>query len=1158
MTSTKANTMQSLRKNPSDVGKLRRKLFAILILLVGLFPVGALAQTSALSGAVTDSTGAAVPGATINIRNIETGVSHDARAGEDGFYNVGALQPGRYTITVNAPGFGQLVRSGLLLQLDTSSRVDLELKPTSATQEVTVNADATLLQTDSPEFESHVTSQQFDDLPLVQQDRMRNPAAFVYLTPGVQGNISTNGSEYVGATNVIIANGSQQYSTELLLEGLPGGQSRVPGNYTESAPAVDSVREFKMTTTQLAAEYGHTGAAVGSFAVRSGTNQWHGSAYEYIRNSALDATNWLAKHTGTTQKLSKKQNEFGATIGGPIILPHIYNGREKSFFYFGYGGSRLAGGAAAFTTVLVPTLAQRQGNFSSAVYDPATTVFVNGNAVRAAFAGNSIPTARIDPVAAKILSYYPAPNINTTTGNNFGGYTGAAKLTPDTYTGKIDHQLTSKQSLSAVYVRTRVPRLTIGSPLGKPVAGDSFQVVAAHTLRLNHTYTITPHLLNRAFIGFNRFTNLNLPAYQDQDYTAATGLQGIPDSTYFPAFTFSTNGYAATGGAANANVPENDFYYKDIVTWSRNRHSISVGGEYRIIQFNDKNPFKLTGSFAFSSQQTATQSASSTTYSGGNSFASFLLGQVFSGSVTGPAQVYTRKRYTGFFIQDDYRATDRLTLNLGLRFEWQGAPREKNNAHSQVSLTGANPGAGNRPGVLEFASASRPTFFDNDYTAISPRLGFAFRATNSTAIRGGYGIFYTEAQPNTALNRSGYAITGSFVSPNGGSSPAFVLNNGVPQTYPSTATPTPTAINGQAGSYWEANSDAMPRTQEWTLSLQQSFGTKSSLEFIYIGTHGSRLVDPQMRNINQLDKQYWSLGSTLQTQVGSAQANAAGIKAPYAGFTGTVAQALRPYPQYLTLTSLAAKATFNLYNAGQIVYRHRTGFGLTFFGGYVWSKNLGYNSPSFDGQGTVDNVLQDATDPTAERSLLPQDVPHSVIFNYVYSLPFGKNQKYLTHGVGAALAGGWKISGIQRYQSGTPLFLLANNFTANIFFNRVTRPNVVPGQLRRFQGGAFNYDTDRLINPAAFTQPTSFTLGNSAPAYSDLRNFGSFTEDLSLVKDTRLTDHLMWSFYAQSNNTFNRHRFYGITTNINSTTTFGKPSNVSNPRYLQFGTRFRF
>ncbi|WP_213807787.1 TonB-dependent receptor [Granulicella sp. dw_53] len=1129
-------------------------VIGLFLLAIGCFllPQQMQAQMARLTGAVTDSAGLAVSDANISVRNIDTGIHRESNTNSSGGYDVSSLQLGHYTVRAEKPGFEALQRSGITLSVDTTTRLDLMLSVGKTSETISVNGAANLLQPNSPEFESFVTSQQFDDLPLVQQDRMRNPASFVYLTPGVQGNIAVNGSEYVGATNVILANGGQMYSTELLLEGLPGGQSRVPGNYTESAPSVDAIAEFKMTTTLLSAEYGHTGAAVGSFSVKSGTNNFHGSAYEYIRNSALDATNWLAKHTNTVQKLSKKQNEFGATIGGPIRIPHLYDGRDKTFFFFAYGGSRLYGGAASFTTVLVPTVAQRGGDFGTTnIYDPATTTPTGTTYTRKQFAGNKIDPSRFDPMAQKVLAYIPLPNLPGN-GNNYGAYTGASILIPDTYTGKIDHMISSRQALGAVYIRTSIPRTTIGSPLPKPIGGNSYQVVASHTIRLNHNWTLSPNLLNSASAGFNRFTNANLPLYQDQNYTEAIGLKGIPDSTYFPTLTFSS-GFAPISSINNANVPENGYYFKDRMTWNVGRHLVKFGGEYRILQYNDHNPFKFAGTFGFNSLSTANPTNSS----GGNGFASFLLGQAFSGTVTGPAIVYTRKRYSGFFVQDDFRFNERLTFNLGLRYEWQNSPREAQNNHSAIDLSLPNPGAGNLPGALAFASASRQTFFATDYSAISPRFGFAFKALPTMVVRGGYGIYYTDTMPNLALNRSGYSVSGTFSSPNNGATPAFVLKDGVPQTYPTVPTLTPTALNGQAGSYYQSNTGAMPRIQEWSLSIQKSFGANASLEAIYIGNHGTRLVDPQMVNINQLDPKYASLGSLLTQSATSSAAVTAGVKLPYPGFTGSVAQALRPYPQYQDLTSIAAKAGSNIYHAGQIVYRQRIGGGLTFFGGYTWSKNLGYSSPNLDGSGATNNVLQNSYNPRAEYGLLPQDVKQAVILNYVYSFPFGSGKKFLTHGIGNAILGGWKISGVHRYQSGTPLSILAANNTSQTFFNRFTRPNRVPGADPTFRGGKFNYDTDRRINPAAFSQPANFTFGNAAPTYGNLRNFASFTEDMALVKETQIFEKMRWSFYAQTNNTFNRHRFYGIQTNIDSAT-FGKPSNVSNPRYLQFGTRVRF
>ncbi len=1136
--------------------KIAPLLRVCLLAIIASISSIAFGQNSGVSGRITDSTGAAVANAAVEITNLDTGVSNKTTSNGEGLYAAPALQPGRYKIVASASGFSQLQQSGVVLSVDTNSRIDLVLKSGSVDTSVNVVADADLIQTNGPESENYITSQQFDDLSLVQQDRMRNPAAFVYQTPGVQGNIQVNGAEYVGATNVIIVHGSQTTATELLLEGLPGGQSRTPGNYTESAPSVDSIREFKMTSTQLSAEYGHTGTSVGSFAVKSGTNAFHGSAYEYIRNSVLDATNWLAKHTNSVQTLSKKQNEFGATIGGPILIPHLYNGRDRSFFFFAYGGSRLAGGAASFSTVLLPTMAQRQGDFGSTkIYDPSTTTVVNGRYIRQTFANNRIDPSRIDPIMKKVVDMLPTPNI-AGNGNNFGAYTGASSLVPDTFTARVDHTLTPNQTLSSVYVHTKVPRVTIGSPLPGALGGNSYQALLTNTFRLIHNWTITPRFLNSGYFGFNRFVNPNLPLYNDQNYVQSLGIQGIPDATYFPQLSFSNGGYPTIASNQNGFTVENGFYFKDRITWSVNRHVIKAGAEYRIIEFNDNSPYKFYPSFAFNSQTTATQSATSSTYSGGNSFASFLLGQVYSGSVNGPAAVYSRRRYTGFFAQDDFRFSEKLTLNLGLRYEWQNSPREAHNAHSAIDLNAPNPGAGNLPGVLAFASASRPTFFDTDYSAISPRFGFTYQALPNTVLRGGYGIYYTETLPNIGLNRSGYSVTGTFASPNG-AEPSFLMKDGVPQNYPSQPTLNPTALNGQNASYYEPNTGAMPRIQEWTLGMQQGLGKNAVLEISYVGNHGTRLVDAQMANINQLDPKYASLGSLLQEQVTSADAVKAGIKIPYAGFKGTVAQALRPYPQYLTLSAIGAKRGMNSYNAGIVSYRQRLGYGLNVNASYIWSKNLGYNSPSYDGNGAVDNALQDAYNPTAERSLLPQDVKHAVVFNYIYQIPLGKGHRFLNHGVGNAVLGGWKLSGVHRYQSGTPLSLLASNQTSSTLFNRITRPDIVPGVEKRFKGGSFNFDTDHLINPDAFKQPETFTFGNAAPAYGDLRNFGTFTEDMALVKETRIAEHLNWSFYAQAQNTFNRHRFYGIQTNISSTA-FGKPSNVSNPRYLQFGTRLRF
>ncbi len=1154
-----------IRKLSSVFSSVRHLRLGFGILL--FCGVAARAQNSGLTGRVADMTGAMVPGADLVIKNTGTGESSALKTDASGNYNVPALQPGIYSVSAHKDGFETLLRDGITLNLDTTTRLDLTLTIGSGSESVVVTADATQLQPTAPAMSTEITEKQYQDLPLVQNNRLRNPASFVYLAPGVQGSIRLDGAEYTGATNVISVNGGPIWNTELLIEGLPGGQTRIVGNNTESSPPVDAISEFKVTTTLLPADYGHTGFAVGSFGIKSGTNAIHASVFEYFRNTALDAANWYAKNQGAVLTNPPiHQNEFGATLAGPVRLPHLYEGRDKTFFFFAYAGSRFTG-ATSYGSSTVPTMQERTPNaagfydFSDVktpIYDPATTI-VNPTGTgftRKVFAGNLIPASRIDPVAAKVLSYFP----NTASGiTTVGGFQGDTVLKPDTYTAKVDHRLTGSQHISFAWVHTSVPRINIGSALPIPLASGFNQTVSSQTARINHTWTLTPKLVNLAYVGYNRFANPQTPLGTNGNYPSTLGLNGLAGGL-FP--TFSLTGYSTFGNIAAANKTENDFYYKDQMFWTVRNHSLRFGGEFRSIRYDDLSPSTTTGTFSFRTNETGNPQSPSGT---GNSFASFLLGQVDASTVSVPFPLRTRKRYTGFFFQDDWKATARLTVNMGLRFEWQGAPREAQNNQSIVNLTTPNSGAGNLPGALTFAGSSTigtgsNSLFSTNYSAIGPRVGFAFLVDPLTVLRGGYGVYYSDYLPNTDIVNSGFASQGIFTNTTGSVSPVFKLSSGVPAFSP-TQNLTATALNGATASYYGADVGAMPRTQNFSLDLQHQFTSSTLFEMSYVGDLNTRQVAPNLVNINQLNSSALSLGTALLTSPATAANLAkAGISKPYTGFSGTVAQALRPFPQYSTLTSVAAKAGSSNYNAGQFLIRQRLAHGFTVNAHYIFSKLLGYSSATLAGNGGTDNSVQDAYNLHADYGLLPADVRHTGVISASYQLPFGKGGLFLRDGKAMNAAfGGFTLSSINRYQSGFPLALVMSS-NALPLFNRYQRPNLVPGVDPSSHTSVHDFNPARgsnLFNVAAFAAPGSSSFGNAAISYSNLRNYAVLTEDLQLTKRTQLTDALLWSFYAQAFNPFNRHRLTGFGTAFGASN-FGQPSASSAARAFQFGTRFEF
>ena len=1155
--------LTSLAKVPR---RLNRCLLAIAFLsLIGISSQ-AHAQISQLNGHVTDSSGAVVPGADVKVVNTRTDQAEVLHTDQGGRFEAVTLQPSVYAITVSRAGFKNEQRNGVTLELDTTTTLDFVLAPGESTESVTVTADANQLQPNSPDMSTEITEKEYQLLPLVQNNRLRNPASFVYLAPGVQGNIRLDGNEYTGATNVIAVNGGPIWDTELLIEGLPGGQTRIVGNYTESSPPVDAVNEFKVTTTLLPADYGHTGFAVGSFGIKSGTNLLHGSIFEYFRNTALDAANWFAKNQGAVLTNPPiHQNEFGGTVSGPVIIPRLYNGKEKTFFFFSYVGSRFSG-ATSYGTSTTPTAQELTVNangyydfsdLKTPIYDPATTVANPKGAgfVRTAFPGNLIPASRIDAVAKNILSLYPIPKPGATT---IGAFEGDTVLRPDTYTAKVDQILTPTQHLSLAFVHTYIPRINIGSAFPIPLASGYHQNVSTYTARINHTWTLKPSLVNLVNVGYNRFVNPQTPTGTNPNYPALLGLNGLTGGL-FP--TFALSGYSTFGDITDANKTENDFYYKDQMYWTLGKHNLRFGGEFRAVQYNDYSPATTTGAFTFKTNETGNPQSQSGT---GNAFGSFLLGQVDSASIAVPFPLYTRKSYAGFFIQDDWKVLPNLTINLGLREEWQKAPKEARNDQSIVSLTTPNPGAGNLPGALIFAGNTtygngQSTLFNTDYSAVAPRIGFAYQLGVNTVIRGGYGVYYTDYLPNLDIYNSGFAQSGKFTNTSGSVSSVFTLGAGVP-SYSTSQTLTPTALNGTTGSYYASNVGAMPRTQNYSLSVQRQITSNTVLEISYVADKNTRQVNPNLVNINQLNPSYLSLGSaTLTSTATAANLAAIGAALPYAGFSGTVAQALRPFPQYSTLTSLGAKAGSSNYNAGQVVLKKRVSYGLTLNANYTYSKVLGYSYTTLEGNTGTDNSVQNAYNTGADYTLLPEDVRHALVLNEAYELPFGKGRRLLNEGnLTNALVGGWILSGIERYQSGFPLSLVMSSNTLPVF-NYYQRPNLVVGvdPSSHVSNHDFKPGTSNIFNVAAFAAPGNSSFGNAKPTYSTLRNFPVLTEDVQLTKQTQLTEKLTWSFYAQAFNPANRHRFAGFGTAFGASN-FGQPNATTAARSLQFGTRFAF
>jgi hypothetical protein len=1116
--------------------------FAVMF-LVGSALV--LAQTAQTTGRVTDPSGSVVVAALVAAENVDTGVRAETTTNEQGYYVIASLRPGNYRMQVQKAGFKPVTRTGVQLKADDKDRIDFALEIGAVTESVNVVADVTQLTTDGAAMATSISGREYNRLPLIQVGRMRSPANFVFLIPGVHGNLNLDGIENISATNQIQVNGGLKQNTEVMLDGL----AAATGSFNEMSPPVDAILEFKVQGSQMSAEYGRSGASVVNFTVKSGTNQLHGSVFEYLRNDKLDARNWLAPSRALT-----RQNEFGASAGGPVYLPKLYNGKDRTFFFFAYSGSRKRG-LDNVERARIPAPDYFRGDFSGLadargtripVYDPLTTRASGTGFVRDPFSGNQIPASRLEHVAVKTGPLYPQPNLSGAGTLNYQEWIGESKLDPDVATTKIDHSFSNRQKLFGTFNWNDIPRLRNRVPLPDPVNDGFIQDIKSRIIRLNHDFIFRPSLFNNLALGYNRFRNPNGTRSQGGAWPEKLGLTGVPGSM-FPVFSF-TNGYATAGTSGWSDGITQTYFVRDAASWSRGRHLFKFGFEIRWDQVNDRSLSNTSGSYAFNALGTGLPGNAAT----GDGFASFMLGQVQSASLSYPSSSGTRRSYRGFFVQDDFKVTSTLTLNLGMRFEYERAPYEAADRYSVIDLSVPNSGAGNLPGAVIFAGngagrSGTRTLSETDFSAWGPRIGFAWRPISRTVLRGGWGVYYANSQLGLA-STIGFNVSANFASANNGVTPAFVLRDGFPQNFSREPTINPTILNNQNGTYLEATSGAMPRTQNFSFGIQREISANLLVEVNYIGNHSTRQSDPQFVNINQVDPKYLSLGALLTQNVTSAGAVAAGIKVPYAGFSGPVAQALRSYPQYRTLTAAATKAGSADYHALEIRAKKRLSFGLSMDLSYTLSKSTGYNSPSFIGRATTTDVLlQDHFNPRLEHAILPYDIPHALLLHYAYDLPFLNNRRL----------GGWSISGVHRYQSGNPIPLFMTNSMP--IFNRVQRPNVASGQklITGIRNSDFRPNVDRMINAAAFSDPGPYAFGSAAPYYQDLRNFTVFAEDFSVVKTTRITERVVNEFNAQFINAFNRHRFGEMDSNFRNSS-FGTVRAATFPRFIQLGLRFRF
>ena len=712
------------------------------VLLTGV--AFAQSTTAQLTGAVTDRSGASVPGASITVTNVATGITRTATTSEVGYYTAALLPPGNYSVRIEKQGFRTVTRSGIVLNVDQVVRLDLTLEVGSVSEAIDVTATAPLLESSTSSLGQIIDSKQFSDLPL------NNRSALGLLSLSDNVSLGRNFSPDVfNNANLFSANGSRPGQNEILLDGAPNTTPGVwPGRGILGTPVVvDSIQEFKIQTSVFSAEYGRTGGGLVNMVSKSGSNQWHGSLFEYMRNSKMDANNFFANRGGVPLG-SFKRNQFGGTLGGPVTLPKIYSGRNRTFFFLNYQGTRDR--SAANTVRTVPTAAMRTGDFSQltdvrgqaiTIYDPLTTA-LTGTPARQPFGGNRIPAARINAVAAKASTYYPLPNQPGSVNNQV--LSGTNGTTNDILGVRVDHAFSQRHNTYVRYNRTRDDSRN-PDYFGNMARGYIGLDQDVHSVAVDHVYSMRPTFLLNFRYGFTDRTHDNIELSRGFDLTSLAFPQSIQNEAKLRVFPrFNPSGYTSLGNSEGVNA----FSYlthslQASATKIGSAHSLKFGVDMRLAKVPQDRAIDVSGTYNFSRGFTQGPNALTGGATAGDAYASMLLGVPSGGAFGTLIHSESSNPYYGIYLQDDWKLTPRLTLNLGMRYEME-VPRTETadrldwfDYNARSPLSGKVAGFGELRGGLQFAgTGGNPRrHFDSDRNNFGPRFGLAYQFAQNTVAR---------------------------------------------------------------------------------------------------------------------------------------------------------------------------------------------------------------------------------------------------------------------------------------------------------------------------------------------------------------------------------------------------------------------------------------
>ncbi|HEX8985759.1 MAG TPA: TonB-dependent receptor [Bryobacteraceae bacterium] len=1077
---------------------------AFLLMAGGL----ALGQTGSgvINGSIKDPTGAVLAGAAVRVTNEGSGVTLDTRTNDAGIYRLASLGPGVYRLEVTASGFEKTVRARLPLAVGQVLTLDLSMSLQGQADSISVDASAPLIESQTSDVAQVVGQRMVAGLPMPN----RAATSLVALAPGVVMIDPGSGAENYPVFSVA---GGRARNQNFTLDG--GSVNNAVGltraQQMTSLP-MDAMEEFRVISNNYSAEFGHSTGGIINLSTRSGTNDLHGSVFEYARNDAFDARNFFA-----SQRTPIRMHQFGASLGGPIR-------KDKTHFFVSWERTRQLTSSTVLSTV--PSLAERSGDFSGLrnaagkpipIYDPATTSGKN----REPFAGNRIPDNRFDPVARAALDFWPLPNRQATaTGANNYGATEEARLDRDIVVAKVDHQLRPSDQLTVRYYLNNSGTHNTGS-FGNPVSdpdGDLTDVRVQSAL-VTHTHTFQPNLLNQFQASFLQRKFIDKRYGYGQDYAGQIGLAGV-GATAFPNFVVP--GYATLGGqVARFQTPIRDTQLLDSVSFYRGTHAWKVGVEQRWGYNKEIRDRSSAGQFTMTPLITGKPGVTGT----GDALASFLLGEVNAASVLVSDPIASHASYSALFAQDQWRITDRFTLDYGLRWEVEIPRHVAGGRMNSFDPLAINP-VSHTPGVVTFAglNGTPNNAFNTDWNNFGPRVGLAYRlpGLENTVLRVGGGIFYGPTVSNTIGDAAtlGFSTSASYVTSQAGLLSAAVLRDGIPAATRPPLTGgfgavAPGRKPNTAVSYFD------PRRPS-PVSYQYSFEIQHEL------AHNLLLETGYMANISHhLTADDFSIDQVPRSLLGSGNA-----------------QARRPFPQFSNVTWINPAIGNSTYHAGFVKLEKRFSRGFSFLAHYTFSKFID-DVASGNEYGDPASYM-DAYNRALDKGLSGSDVPHRAVVSVLYEV-----RSFGSHRLADAVLGRWKAGVFGSLQSG-PVFTVTSLADAtNAFPAGAVRPDLLRNPVL---DGAQRTLT-RWFDTSAFAAPAAFRFGDSPR--SGLRGDSIRNVDFTLMKVFAITERIHTDVRAEAYNVLN-HTNFNIPGHVFGAADFGVVSSARAPRTVQLGLRLSF